>query len=280
MLIDWFTVGAQVLNFLVLVWLLSRFLYKPILRAISAREKSIVDERADTDAKRSEAQSERNEFQNKNKAFAEQRTALFLAAENEAKADGQRILDTARKEANDLRVGQESALRSDRARLDDEITHLAGIEVVEIARKALSDLATANLEERIVAVFTRRLHEMNGKAKETLGAALKVSPEDALVRSAFDLPPEQRAAIQNALNETFSAEIRVRFETAGDVLCGIELTSSGQKVGWSIADYLRALNQKVDALFDAQFLSSAKTTPEIAPVTTTVQEPEVVAQAK
>ena len=42
MLIDWFTVGAQALNFLILVWLMKRFLYKPILHAIDAREKRIA----------------------------------------------------------------------------------------------------------------------------------------------------------------------------------------------------------------------------------------------
>jgi F-type H+-transporting ATPase subunit b len=52
MLIDWFTVGAQVLNFLILVWLLKRFLYKPILHAIDAREQRIAKELADADAKR------------------------------------------------------------------------------------------------------------------------------------------------------------------------------------------------------------------------------------
>jgi len=40
MLIDWFTVVAQVINFLILVWLMKRFLYKPILNAIAAREAS------------------------------------------------------------------------------------------------------------------------------------------------------------------------------------------------------------------------------------------------
>jgi F-type H+-transporting ATPase subunit b len=52
MLIDWFTVGAQALNFLILVWLLKRFLYKPILHAIDEREKRIAAELADADAKR------------------------------------------------------------------------------------------------------------------------------------------------------------------------------------------------------------------------------------
>ncbi|MFQ3186924.1 MAG: F-type H+-transporting ATPase subunit b, partial [Marinomonas primoryensis] len=52
MLIDWFTVIAQLINFLVLVWLLKRFLYRPILNAIDAREKRIADELADADEKR------------------------------------------------------------------------------------------------------------------------------------------------------------------------------------------------------------------------------------
>ena len=68
------------------------------------------------------------------------------------------------------------------------------------------------------------------------------------MRSTFDLPAEQRAAIQKALNETFSAEIRVRFETAPDLVSGIELTTNGQKVAWSIADYLASLEKSVGEL--------------------------------
>jgi len=65
MLLDWFTIGAQALNFLILVWLLKHFLYQPILHAIDAREKLIAKELADADAKKSEAQKERDAFQKK-----------------------------------------------------------------------------------------------------------------------------------------------------------------------------------------------------------------------
>ena len=68
------------------------------------------------------------------------------------------------------------------------------------------------------------------------------------MRSAFDLPAEQRAAIRNALNETFSADVRLRFETAPDLVSGIELSTNGQKVAWSIADYLASLEKGVDEL--------------------------------
>ena len=87
MLIDWFTVGAQALNFLILVWLLKRFLYKPILNAIDAREKRIAAELADADAKKAEAQKERDEFQHKNEEFDQQRAALLSKATDEAKAE-------------------------------------------------------------------------------------------------------------------------------------------------------------------------------------------------
>ena len=89
---------------------------------------------------------------------------------------------------------------------------------------------------------------MEGKPKAALGNALKASPAPGVVRSAFDLPAEQRAAIQNALNETFSAEVRVRFETAPDLIGGIELAANGQKVAWSIRDYLVSMENGVSEL--------------------------------
>ncbi len=62
MLINWFTVGAQAINFLILVWLLKRFLYKPILHAIDEREKGIASQLAQAEAKVAEAQKSATTF--------------------------------------------------------------------------------------------------------------------------------------------------------------------------------------------------------------------------
>jgi F-type H+-transporting ATPase subunit b len=96
--------------------------------------------------------------------------------------------------------------------------------------------------------FTRRLRTLDAQLKALLGAALQASAEPAVLRSSFDLPAAERATIQNALNETFSAEVRVRFVTAPDAVCGIELTANGQKLAWSIADYLQTLEQRLATL--------------------------------
>jgi F-type H+-transporting ATPase subunit b len=252
MLIDWFTVGAQALNFIILVWLLKRFLYKPILNAVDAREKRIAAELADADAKKAEAQRERDEFQRKSNEFDQQRAALLTKATDDAKAERERLLDDARKAADALSAKRQEALRSDAHNLNRDIRRRTQQEVFAIARKALTDLAATSLEERMCEVFTRRLRTIDGKAKESLGEALKTASEPALLRSAFDLPAAQRAAIQKALNETFSADVHVRFETAPDLVSGIELSTNGLKIGWSIADYLSSLEKGVGELLKEQ----------------------------
>ncbi len=259
MLIDWFTIFAQALNFLILVWLMKRYLYKPIRLAIDAREKRIAAELADADAKKAEAQKERDAFQAKNEAFNLQRAALLTQATDEAKAERQRLIEAARVAADALDARLQEKRTTDARNLNQAILSQAQQEVFAIARKALADLAATSLEERMAEVFTRRLRQMDGPAKEGLAEALRTASAPALVRSAFDLPAEPREAIQRALNETFSADIRVRFETAPDLISGIELVANGQKVAWSIADYLLSLEKGIGELLDKQATSEPKT---------------------
>ena len=265
MLIDWFTVIAQVVNFLILVWLLKRFLYKPILEAVDAREKKVADELANADAKEAAAQKEKEEFRRKNEEFDQQRAVLLSKAKDEANAESQQLLEEARKEAFDLRAKQQEALRNDKQNLNKEISHRAQQEVFAIARKALKDLAGMSLEERTVDVFAQRLHELEGNEKEQLATALRASQGPVLVRTAFDLPQGQRDLIKKAIKETLDIEIQAKFETAPDLISGIELTTNGERVGWSIADYLTSLEKSIDELLKEQPKSEAKAESELKP---------------
>lgn len=258
MIIDWFTVIAQALNFLILVWLMKRFLYKPILHAIDEREKRIAAELADAEAKRAEAQKEREAFKQRNEAFDRQRTALLSRAADEARAEHQRLLDEARNAADTLIAMRQETLRNDAHNLNQAIRGLIRQEVFAIARKTLADLASARLEERLGEVFTRRLREMDNQSKEKLADALKKASDPAIVRSAFDLPADQRAAIQHAISETLSAEIRVCFKTDPELISGIEFVTNGYKVAWSIADYLTRLENGVEELLKERGRPEAK----------------------
>jgi len=268
MIIDWFTIGAQAVNFLILVWLMKRFLYKPILNAIDVREKKIASELADANTKKADSQKQSDEFDKKNKEFDEQRAALLTKATEDANAERKRLLDEARKAAADLSAKQQDSLRNEANALHEAIGKKTEQEVFAIARKTLSDLAGASLEERMREIFIVRLKEMDSKARDDLGKALKTASAPALVRSTVDMPENQRAEIQKALNEIFSAEIHISFETAPDLIGGIELTTNGQKVAWSITDYLSSLEKGVSELLKEADNAKAKKEPEESKIET------------
>ena len=278
MLIDWFTVGAQALNFIILVWLMKRFLYKPILDAIDAREKKIAAELADADAKKAEAQKERDSFQQKNDAFDQQRATMLSQATEAAKAEGQRLRDEARKAADELRVKREDAMKNDARNLHQAISSRTQQEVFAIARKALTDLASASLEQRMTDIFIQRLQTLDDATKAKFTAALKSANGPALVRSAFELPSEQRSAIQNAMQQMFAIDIPLKFDVAPDLVSGIELSTNGQKVAWNLADYLASLESGVADLLKEKVppVSKAPSNPATPPP----PKPEAAADPK
>lgn len=276
MLIDWFTVGAQALNFIILVWLMRRFLYKPILKAIDAREQKIAAELADAAAQEAEAEKQRDAFQHKNDELEQQRAGLLKKATDEANAERQRLLEEASKAAEALRKKRQETLETDARELNQAIARRAQQEVFAIAKKALTDLAATSLEACMTQVFIRRLRELDAPAKSTLAAAIKESPAPLVLRSAFELPQDQRAVLQDALNRAFSADVRLQFETAPALVSGIELASNGHKLGWNIAEYVGSLERSLQALLKEKSRDQAKPKPEATPE----QKPSTVQEAK
>lgn len=263
MLIDWFTVVAQVVNFLILVWLLKRFFYKPILKALDAREKRIAAELADADAKKAEAEKERNTFQHKHDELEQQRAALLSKASAEARTERQRLIAAAREDADNVRARREEALRREYQSLSETLTRRIGTEVFAIARKVLADLTNTTLEAHIVEAFIGRMRELSPNEKARLASTVKKPQPSAaisataeigataasiLVRSAFDLPAVQQEAIAAAIRESLGADISVRFATEPELISGIELVTHGHKVAWSIAGYLASLEKEIGKL--------------------------------
>jgi len=248
MLIDWFTVAAQAINFLVLVWLMKRFLYGPILHAIDVREQKIAAELADADAKRAEAKKERDDFLRKNTELDKQRADMISKATSEAGTLKERLIQEARKASDDFTAKHRNTMITDARNLNQALIQRTQQEVFSIARKTLTDLAGASLEERLSETFVQRLLNIDSSVKAELVEAVTSAADPAVIRSAFPLPDEQCRAIQRAINETFAADVHTRFETAPEVISGIELTAGGKKLAWSIADYLRSLETGVNEL--------------------------------
>ena len=245
MIIDWFTVVAQALNFLILLWLMKRFLYAPILGAIAAREQRVSAELKDADAKKTEAHKEREEFEQKNEAFDQQRAELLSKATEEVASQRKTMLDEARASADSLAAKRQEALKTEADGLGQAIEESARNEVLAITRKALQDLATTDLESSMVEVLVQRLRALDGQAKVNFVAALGDASTPRIVSSAFALPAEQRAEIDKVLKESFASDSPPRFEIRPELVCGIELSANGQIVAWNIDAYLLTLKKEI-----------------------------------
>jgi len=252
MLIDWYTVAAQVINFAILVWLLKRFLYRPILRAIDAREQRIADSLAEADKARADAEHEREVFEERNAAFERQREERLAQVTEEARAERHRLMEAARRSAEQLREQQVGALRRERDRLGDELVQEAREQVLSITRRALADLAHRDLEDAMTAVFLDRLQDVGEAERRRLAERLTRGGGAIRLRTAFPLSPAQQQRLQGALADGLGVEASMEFEVAPEIVGGIELASDGEKLGWSIEEYLRALRHHLAERLDGE----------------------------
>ena len=234
MQIDWFTLVAEVVNFLILVWLLQRFLYEPIVNAMKKREQAIEETLQEADQKRKQAEEEEQKYQALQQELENERDQRLRQAREEADERRVKLLEKAREEANEMREHWELALQQEKNAFLGEIEQRIGTSAVEVARRALADLANKQLEAEVVNVFVQRLQD---KQDEIKGAF-----ENGTVRinSAFELNEDYRKAIESAL------PIDAEYQIDPDLLCGIRLTTGEHQVSWDFASYTQALREQFE----------------------------------
>jgi F-type H+-transporting ATPase subunit b len=245
MAINWFTVIAQIFNFLILVWLLKRFLYKPILNAIAERENQITAKIKDAETKNTEAKKECDEFHKKNSDFDQQRNELWNKAIDEIKTKKQLLLEEAFNESEALREKLRKTLKDEQNNLSITIIRKIQDEVFSISRKALKELANDSLEQRMVNAFIHRLKNLNDEEKKQLFVAFSASKNPVTVRSTFELIQSQQEDIKKSINELLGNAIRFTFSTNQEMISGIELNANGYKLAWSISEYLYSAEKNI-----------------------------------
>lgn len=250
MLIDWFTVVAQFVNFLILVYLLKRFLYTPILNAIDERERRIASQLEDAARLQMDAREEQQRYRQMNEALDQKKETLLHEAQDNAAAEHKRLLEEARREYAGLRKNLKEKLEAEQSNLNHEFRRRTQEEVFDIARKVLADLAGTSLESQIMNVFLKKLNALKQDEIEQLRGGLKQIDEPLTVSSAFELSPEQKAAAEDAVKKLLGSDTPVRFRVAPHEMSGIELSADGYKVAWTITEYLDSLEKRIAALAD------------------------------
>jgi F-type H+-transporting ATPase subunit b len=243
--INWFTVIAQIINFFILIWLLKRFLYKPILKAIDERESNIAAQLKDAEVKKAEAKKDQEDFQQKNVTFDLEKKERTDKMVLETKEERQKLLDQARKDAEALAKHLEKSAKEQQLNQHLELNKKIREEVFAVSRKALSDLASVDFEEQLTQVFIKRLKALKEKELKQLKAAFKGSADAMFVRSALKLPKKQQNELKKAIDTILDADTALKFEKSPALIGGIELSTQEYKLAWSISEYLSAFENEV-----------------------------------
>jgi F-type H+-transporting ATPase subunit b len=244
-LIDWFTVLAQIVNFLILVALLKRYLYGPLVAAIDAREKSIAACLADAARKESEA-ALRVEQLTEEAAETQRRKAEVLAAARED-ADRQRaaILTEARNNAKSLEAKWRDALEREKAAFLDEVRRRAAAEILSATRVALRNLACADVERCAMSAFLEKVPSLDPELLRAFAA------EGMTVVTRDDLPAELRQAVRCAIENRLGGPVEIAFERVPALAWGVELRGNGRRIGWTPDAWLDSIEDKLRVSLDS-----------------------------
>jgi len=246
MQIDWITVAAQIVNFLVLAWLLHRFLYGPITRAMERREQRIAQRLSDADQKRADAEKEALAFHTQQQALEDRREQILADARADADTERKRLYEEARQEVAAQKQAWHNDMEQQRAEFLRSVRQRAQEHFFALARRALGDLADSSLEEQMGRVFCAKLAALDESEKVKLAEAGRRNDGQAIVRSAFALSPDTWRDIEKTVRDKILAGAAVRFDQDAGVLCGLELKMGGQTVAWSLDSYFEALEAQID----------------------------------
>ncbi len=243
MLIDWFTVAAQTFNFLLLIWLLKRFLYGPILQAMDRREARIAGRLQEAQQEQETARNEAVKYRRLNKELEEGRAEQLREVTEEAARHRKQLIDEGRTEAATLAEAWKSAVCRDRQRFMAELKKRVGSEVLQITRKSLNDLTGCDLITLLVQRFTDRLAALEQEQQASCRAAAEKS--GILVRSAETLDETTRAHLETALRKVLGQDLAISYDTEEEMPLGIELILGGLKLSWGVDSYFAELERQI-----------------------------------
>jgi F-type H+-transporting ATPase subunit b len=244
MQIDGFTVAAQIVNFLILVWLLKRFLYGPITQMIAARQQKIAAALEDARLQTQQAEAERQAYQARQAELDAQRETWLAQARREVAEQRDAWLASARREVETQRADLLAAWRRERTENQRALQREAARRLTEAVRRALRDLAGVDLEQRMLEPLLARLRALEADERATL---VRAAQGGCVVGTAFPLDAARQNQWRNALSECLGNEISFTFRHDPGTSYGVTLEMPGHRLAWTLDSYLDGFSQQLDA---------------------------------
>ena len=237
--LNWSTFVLEIVNFLILVWILKHFLYKPVLDVIARRRAGIEKTLADAADMQKNAEKLRQQYERRlaewNQELQHARDVLAheIDAERTKKLEElQTALDREREKA---RV-TEARRQADTVQKLEETALLQG---AYFAGRLLQQASGPEMEARLVELVINELGQLPAERIGTLRNSYGNTPTAIEVVSAYPLAENHRKGLEKVLTPVAGEESSFHFKQDSDLLAGIRITIGAWILGANLRDELK-----------------------------------------
>ena len=241
MSIDWITVAAQIANFLVLVWLLKRFLYRPILDGIDAREAEITARMREAETVKEAAKAREEAYEEKLRALNVAQADMMETVRRKAEEQRDTLLADARAAMAQEQAGWQAQLAAEADKYAARLQGIGADALLSLTRKALTDLADDTFEERVARHLIARIEPVTADLRTAAGQAT-----EAVISSRAPLGSDVRETLRSAIVAAFPG-VTVEFETDADQSPGLVMRMGGAQLAWTVESDVDGLDASITA---------------------------------
>jgi F-type H+-transporting ATPase subunit b len=219
MTIDWWTLGIQTVNVLILVWLLGRFFWRPVAAMIEQRRVTAQRTLDEAEAKRGEATAALAEIERTHAGFTQEREAILAAAHDDAERARETRLKEAAKEAASLQATAEAAIEKEKEAADKAWTERASRLAVDIAGRLAARLDGPAVHAAFLDWLLKEIRSLPDPTRQAV-AANGVTLEAI---SATPLDPADQERCRKLIGEAFGGHPQIAFKADSALIAGLEL---------------------------------------------------------
>ncbi len=220
---DWSTFILEALNFLVLVWLLQHFLYRPVLAVVEQRRREGEKITASAQALREQAQALKSEYETRMahadedreravaelaQAIAAERTQSMAVLADEVTTERQRRLNLEARASTERAAEQEQQAQA-----------LAA----HFATQLLQRVASPALEDLLIDLMLTELKDMPGGERTELQQTLADPELPIQIVSAYALGAQHQRLLGEALNALAGRAVRTGFAINPALQAGLRI---------------------------------------------------------
>lgn len=219
MQIDWWTLGLQTINLLVLIFILSRFLFRPVTEIIRQRQAAAEDVLKKAEAERVRAEAREQQADEERAAIEKTRDRLLQTAVTEAEDEKARILAEARSKSKELLENGKEEIDKWRRQAQQQHGEMAIQLAIRLTAKLLERLPASVKTDGFVDGLVQAVNELPERTREEMTHP----PAMLKLRSATSLTHGQKAACKVALEKALGRTAKIQFEADPELIAGLEL---------------------------------------------------------